>query len=162
MRLLIGHDQTVAKFVLDQIPWAHDFGPCVAIGVLDNKNALVGGVVFHNYMREYRSIELSAASLTPRWLTKPLIRGIMSYPFDQLKVQRVSALTPRKANSARWFLEYFGFKREGLARKGYGTDHALIYGLLDSDWRSSPWPSDRGCVNWENRRRQRQRRLIRS
>jgi len=76
------------------------------------------GVVFFSYHPKFASIEIAAASETPRWLTRALVRQIMGYPFDQLGCLRVSAVTPRRAMPARRFLESFGFKREGLARRG--------------------------------------------
>lgn len=143
MKLVLGKDDLVGAFVAAQIPWVEDFGPCAALGVEANDGTPVGGVVFFNYNPHYSSIEIAGAALRRKWLTLKLINEIMAYPFDQLKVGRITALTPRKATSARRFLEQFGFKREGLARRGFGTDDAVLYGLLASEWRASPWSSKR-------------------
>lgn len=139
MKLVAGKDELVAAFVAAQIPWVDDFGPCAALGVAGEDGAPIGGVVFFNYHPHYSSIEIAGAALQAKWLTRKLITQIMAYPFDQLRVGRITALTPRKATSARRFLEQFGFKREGLARRGFGTDDAVLYGLLSSEWRRSPW-----------------------
>jgi len=142
MRLVIGADAAVAAWVAARIPQmtgAADFGPCVALGVVAEDGQPLGGVVFHNYQARFRGIEASFASSTPRWLTRRLISDILAYPFEQLDCLRVTAVTPRKAASARRFLDTFGFKREGLVRLGFGNDDAVVSGLLRREWARSRW-----------------------
>ncbi len=43
------------------------------------------------------------------------------------------------AKAARRFLDAFGFRREGLVRKGFGDDDAMISGLLKREWEASRW-----------------------
>lgn len=142
MRLVLGHDQAVGAWVAARIPMlgvAEAFGPFAAIGVASTAGELIGGVVFHGYRPSCRTIQLSFASASPRWLTKSLIVGIMAYPFDQLQCERVTAYTPKRARDARRFIENFGFKREGLMRKEFGDDDAVISGLLKREWQQSRW-----------------------
>ncbi len=142
MRLVLGRDAMVAEWVGFHIPHVGSgpaFGACSAIGVESEDGQPLGGVVFSNYQPSCRSIEASFAAASPRWLTRTMIRGIMSYPFDQLRCQRVTTVTPRKNKAARRFIEVFGFKREGLVRKGFGDDDAVISGLLEREWRASRW-----------------------
>ena len=101
--------------------------------------APLGGVVFSNWQPACRSIEVSFASASPRWLTRRLIGAILSYPFVQLDCQRITALTPRRARSARRFIDAFGFKREGLIRQGFGDDDAVVSGMLKREWEGSRW-----------------------
>jgi RimJ/RimL family protein N-acetyltransferase len=115
------------------------FGPCAAIGVEAEDGRPLGGVVFSNWQPACRSIEASFAADGPRWLTRRLIGQILSYPFGQLDCQRITALTPRRATAARRFLEAFGFRREGLVRKGFGDDDAVVSGLLRREWETSRW-----------------------
>ena len=142
MRLVLGRDAEVAAWVAARIPQmsgADEFGPCAAIGVESEAGKPLGGVVFSNFLPRYRSIEASFASEHPRWLTRPLIRQIMAYPFGQLRCQRITAVTPRRARAARRFLDAFGFRREGMVRKGFGDDDAVISGLLRREWDRSRW-----------------------
>lgn len=142
MRLVWGTSGDVAgacvgEFVAARIAHmsrAADFGDFAACGVLGTDGALIGGVVFNGYRPTYGSIEVSFAAERRNWLTRPVITAILRYPFDQLGVQRLTAVTPRKAASARRFLERFGFRREGLVRQGFGSDDAVISGLLRSEW----------------------------
>ncbi len=142
MRLVLGRDAMVAEWVAHQLPHVANgeaFGPCAAIGIESLGGDPLGGVVFSGYQPAYRSIEVSCASASPRWLTRSLIQGIFRYPFDQLDCQRVTAVTGRRNRPSRRFLETFGFKREGLVRKGLGEDDAVIYGLLKREWQASRW-----------------------
>jgi RimJ/RimL family protein N-acetyltransferase len=147
LRLLIGHDAQIAHWVGQRIAFMGDgksFGPCTAIGVV-NDEQILGGVVFSDYRPMFSSIEASFASASPRWLTPNLVRSILSYPFDQLGVNRISSHTPRKAGPARRFLQKFGFVEEGVMREGFGDDDCIVSGLLASDWRSHRYY--RGAVN---------------
>jgi RimJ/RimL family protein N-acetyltransferase len=142
MRLVLGRDADVAEWVGRRIAHVGSgaaFGPCAAIGVATEDGSLIGGVVFSNWQPACRSIEASFASETPRWLTRRIIGGILAYPFGQLGCQRMTAITPRKARAARRFLDAFGFKREGLVRKGFGDDDAVISGMLKREWEASRW-----------------------
>lgn len=162
MRLLVGQDKLVAAWVARRIPHVgtvDNFGPCTAIGVTSNDGILLGGVVYSNFRPEYGDIELSFASdavasipdrvkagktrqVSPvRWLTRPILCALLSYPFDQLNCRRVTGVTPRKATSARRFLDHFGFKREGCVREGFGDDDAIVSGLLRREWQASKWAS---------------------
>jgi RimJ/RimL family protein N-acetyltransferase len=146
MRLVLGQDRDVAAWVAARTPHMGEgalFGPCAAIGVADEAGRPLGAVVFSNFQPGFGSIEVSFAADTPRWLTRPLIGAILSYPFVQLDCQRLTAVTPRKARRARRFLDRFGFKREGVVRKGFGTDDAIISGLLRTEWLGSKWNRSR-------------------
>lgn len=136
----MGHDQQVAAWAAERIPHMPAPPECVAFGIVDGSDHIRGAALFHGYMPAYRSIDITFALESPRWLTLPVIAGIMAYPFLQLHCGRVTAATPRKSASARRFLEKFGFKREGLVRKGFGDfGDAVVYGLTERDWRESPF-----------------------
>lgn len=141
MRLLFGADAYVAHWVGSRIDWVgsgDEFGPCAAIGVVDEAGQMAGGVVFHMYRPKPRSIMWSAASETPRWLTSHIVDSILAYPFEQLNCRRLEAVIPasRKSSApARRFHIKFGFKREGTLRRAFGNEDAAYYGLLANEWR---------------------------
>jgi RimJ/RimL family protein N-acetyltransferase len=146
MRLIWDRPSDVAAWVASQIPQmsgGHDFGACQAVGVIGEDGRLLGGIVFHNWQAGFRNIEVSFASSTSRWLTRNLLRQILAYPFDQLQCQRITALTPKKNAQARKFLDGFGFKREGVVRRGFGNDDMIVSGLLAREWRASKWMATR-------------------
>lgn len=138
MRLLTGFDKEVTQWVAERIPHVREFPQSVAIGVLAGDD-LVAGVVFHDYHPEYAYIEVSMAATTAKWASRSVIGAILSYPFLQLQCQRITAVTPRKSEQPRRFLEGIGFKREGVLRLGFGDDNAVIYGLLRSEWEAGKY-----------------------
>jgi RimJ/RimL family protein N-acetyltransferase len=137
LKLHLGADAFVAQWVAEHIPHMRGgaFGPCVGMAVLSERGEMMGGVVFHNFDPHVRSIEVSGASVSPRWLTRPLISLILSYPFEQLKCRRITTITPRRNEAARRFNRKLGYKQEGLVRRGFGNDDAIIYGMLAGEWR---------------------------
>ena len=149
MRLVLDRPLEVAQWVAKRIPTMHGqpfHALAWAIGVEDEAGKPLGGVVFTNHLPAYRSIEVSFASDTPRWLTRRMISGILAYPFTQLGCQRITAITPKKAKAARAFLDDFGFKREGVVRRGFGDDDAVISGLLWREWARNRFNVNRRAI----------------
>lgn len=110
------------------------FGPCVALTV---GSPWIGAVVFHNYSPECGVMEMSAAAESPRWLTRPVLKAMHSYIFDdagcQMAVMRVSERNERMRRIGR----AYGY-REYMVPRLRGRDEAeSIMTLTDDDWRSS-------------------------
>jgi len=139
--LVFHADNAVAEWVKQKIPhmrtleWESSYS---AIGVI-RRGEFVGGVVFHNY-RGF-DIHLSAA-FERGWATPTTIRDIAAYPFTQLSVKRVTAITGKKNKRARRALGALGFELEGVAKRGLdGFEDAMIYGLLRERCK---WVKDNG------------------
>lgn len=120
----------------DHLGFERGFGPCQAIGVLDGE-ALIGGVVFHNWAPESGVIEMSAFGSSPRWLSRDMIRTVFRYAFDangcQLVVWRVGTDNRRTQRLA----ERLGFIGYPIPRlRGRDADE-IIYTLTDDAWRAS-------------------------
>lgn len=139
MRLLCGFDREVGQWVADRIPHVgdvDDFGPFVSIGVVNDANELVAGVVYHNYLARYDHIEASFAASTPKFCTRGVVLGILSYPFEQQGCRRVSLMIPSDANRTKKFSAGIGFVREGCVREFFGPkQHGEIYGMTTKDYR---------------------------
>lgn len=146
MRLVLGHDMLIGSWVAERVPhMALRRGEFVSFGIVDDTSQIRGGALFHTFIPQYRTIEITFALESPRWLTRQIILGIMAYPFDQLHCGRVTAATPKTSASARRFLETFGFRREGSHPKAFGDfGDAISYGLTERDWRSSRFGPGRG------------------
>lgn len=116
----------------------------VAIGVARG-NDLLAVAAFENYRKSNSgmplSIECSIAADSPRWATKGTIRAILSYPFEQLQVQRVTAFVQERNERSRKFLAGIGFVCEGFIR-GSVDDGTGIYvtGMLREE--SRRWLGD--------------------
>lgn len=111
-------------------------GPYQAIGVLDESNTLVAGVVFNEYQQTFGTIMVHLAADTPRWASRNVIRAILSYPFVQLKCRKVWGATPDHLTRVLRFNHGIGFVREAVLRHHYGEGrHAVITSMLASEYR---------------------------
>jgi hypothetical protein len=91
-----GQDEIVAHAVAQMIPdcRVRGFGPCKAIGVIDESGTLIAGIVYHNYHPEAGVIEMSLAALpNAQWRTRETLRRMYAYPFEQIGVQMVMHMT---------------------------------------------------------------------
>lgn len=102
------------------------FPPCVAVGLAEG-GALIGAIIFNNYTRS--SIELSVAGET-RAFTPRVVRWCFRYVFGQLGCVRATLRTAKRNRPVRDLILRLGFRPEGKLRRYYGTDDAMIYGLL--------------------------------
>jgi RimJ/RimL family protein N-acetyltransferase len=105
----------------------------------DDGSEVLAVVVYHGYRPSLRSIEISCAASNKRWLTRGVLRALMAYPFSQLDCARVTCTTGRSNRATINFLLKLGFAREGILRRGFVREDAVIYGLLAPHWRASRW-----------------------
>lgn len=91
----------------------------VAIGVAEG-DSILAVAAFDNYRKSPAgkplSIECSFAADSPRWITRGTIRGILSYPFCQLGVQRVTTFIREDNERSIKFTYGLGFVQEGYMR----------------------------------------------
>lgn len=111
----------------------------VAVGVA-NGGELLSVTVFDNYRTDDdgtpSNVECSIASISPRWVNKGTVRGILSYPFCQLRVRRVTCLIGSKNLRSLKFCEGLGFEPEGWVRQARGPDEDIIVmGMLREESR---------------------------
>ena len=133
MNLIYGRDQEVAEWVAQRAPHADNgFERYVAIGVED-KGDLIAGCVYNDFRGH--AMHVSIASTTPKWASRKVLYAFFGYPFLQCKVERLTAYTGKSMASVRAFLVRLGFVEEGVIRKGFADDDAVIYGMLRSECR---------------------------
>lgn len=114
----------------------------VAIGVgdTDTPNDLLAVAVFDNFRRSRDgkplSIECSIAAASPRWANKSTIRAILSYPFCQLNVQRVTAMVKKSNERSQKMLKRLGFVEEGFVRHALDNEEGIyVTGMLREESR---------------------------
>lgn len=129
MRILLGHDQTVAEWVGAQVGKPFH-APFTAIGAIDGTGTLRGGFVFTDYNGS--SIELSLAGAgVALWRIGP---AILEYVFGQLKCSRLQVHTAAENKVVRKLAPKLGFTFEGKSRNFYGRGRdALLYSLTIDD-----------------------------
>jgi len=135
MNMVMGADKFLSEWVRHLSPTEHHgFGPCTAIGT-ERDGKLLGAVVYHDYRPHFSSIQMSCAAVDRRWLSRAALEIFFHYPFVQLRCERVTAIVARKNKPSRSLVEGVGFCHEGVVRKGFGTDDAMIYGMLKNECR---------------------------
>lgn len=127
--LVYGRDREIARWVGFRLD-VYDFGPCSAIGVVRDGH-MVAGAVYSNY--RHPSIEISFASMTPRWATREAIRALLRYPLVQLNCRRLYAVSPVQQTGAIEFMKRLGFRQEGYHPHALLTGDAVSLGLLRDD-----------------------------
>ncbi|MGO4619040.1 N-acetyltransferase [Ensifer sp. 2YAB10] len=129
-------NRAIASFVSANIPgcergWEH----FTTLGLIE-ADRLTAGVVFHNYAPEAGVIELSAASISRRWLTRPMLKGMFGYPFGQLGCQMVVLRVSERNTVMVEIAERFGFTPHRIPRLRGRDEAEIIFTLTDNDWRA--------------------------
>ena len=69
-------------------------------------------------------------------VSRRTLRRIFEYPFKQLEVSRLQAVTSVKNLRCKAFIERLGFKLEGLARRAHdGETDQAVYSMMPSECR---------------------------
>ena len=137
MRLLLGQDEAVGKFVADLAPierpvWPSGFS---TFGVIRDDGALVGGVVFSDWRPAFKTVELSGAALSRHAFGPRTLLPIGEYVFGQLGAFRVWARTSVDNKPARAFLKHIGFTEESISAHHYGRgQHAITLRIIPAQW----------------------------
>lgn len=139
-----GKDEAVSRWVARRIPGCErGFGECRALAVVDEeREKLVGGVVYHNWEPGRQIIEISGASETPRWLTRRVLWAMFHYPFlaigCQLVVMRVSEENQMwNGRGLPRLLKSYGFNEYRIPRLFGRDEGGIVFTLSDDDWKAN-------------------------
>lgn len=130
-------NSAVADFV-SQIIWGEPgrFTRFCTMAVADDRK-LVGGVVYHGWQPETGALEVSAAALHPKWLTRDVIRAAITMPFEALGCQAIYAHHSEGNRPARRFWQRLG-AAEHIIPRLRGRDTAEVLAVLTDDaWAAS-------------------------
>jgi RimJ/RimL family protein N-acetyltransferase len=127
-------DPRLPEWAARRIPHVGEdgFGPCYALGIA-KRGEIIATMVYHDFIPSYGNIQLSMAATSPAWARRTSIKELLRYPFNDLGVQRVTTMIAESNTRAIRLNEGLGFVREGLVRRGFGNDNAVILGLLRED-----------------------------
>lgn len=100
---------------------------------------LVAATAYHNWHPESGIIELSSASTTRKWLTKPVIRAMFRAPFDILKCQMVVLRVSERNKTMVRIAKSFGFSEVFIPRLRGRDEGEFIFTFTDDQWRASPY-----------------------
>lgn len=129
-------NDAVADFVSVQIFGRlgafRDYG---SMAVFEN-DSLIAGVVFYDWDQDAGVMQLSAASVSRRWLTRRVLHDMFLFPFDQFGCQMVVLrVSPDNDHMARIARRY-GFGEHLIPRLGGRDKDQIIFTLTDDQWRS--------------------------
>ena len=94
---------------------------------LERDGRLVAGVVFEG-INGFNAWMHVAAEPGARWMNRAFLRACFAYPFEQLRLRRVSGYVAASNTQARGFDEQLGFVQEAtLAGAAADGSDVLIY-----------------------------------
>lgn len=128
----------ICDFVLERISvHGGSFGPCGGLGIVDDEK-LIAGILFHNWVPDNRTIEISAAADSPKWLSRSIINTIMQICFEQHGCQMVVSRMSKNNVRAAQIYRFLKFSEIEMPRL-YGRDESgLIMSLTDDAWNMHP------------------------
>lgn len=133
VKVISGYDEVVRNFVLSRVDEIDLKNGYTTLGVVDDNNDLIFGVVYYDY-RKPVDIQVCIAADKSNWANRETLNILFGYPFRQLNCRRMTAIISKKNKKSRSICERLGFVYEGNARKAMNNgDDAIIYGLLKED-----------------------------
>lgn len=134
-KLIFGNEELL-------LPWAQE-----RVGVtfrrdaytigLEKNGELVAVVVFDSFSEFDCNMHI-ASDGSSAWMSKSLLISAFSYPFVQLKLNRVTGLVPETNTVALAFDEHLGFVREGLHPMACADGALVSLGMTRSSCRFIP------------------------
>ncbi len=113
-----------------------------SLAVVD-QGRVIAGVLYHHFHPDCGVIEMSAASIDKRWLTRPVLKAMFAVPFEifscQLAVLRVSEHNRPMLRIAK----AYGFNEFIIPRLRGRTEAEHILTLSDDEWRANKFNTSR-------------------
>lgn len=116
-----------------QVGMAHGWKDLTTLSLWDDMT-IQAAVIYEQYVGT--SINMHIAAIGRRWLTRQFLHAAFDYPFNQLRVVRVTGLVPDSNEASKRFCEHLGFVHEGRVRKA-ATDGSdlIVFGMLREECR---------------------------
>jgi len=130
-------NRIVLGWIERRVPDAAPLADAQAVAVIRG-GRIAAAAAFNNY-RAGASIELTFAADTPGWASRDAVSAILAYPFKQLKVRRLGAITRTDNQRARRLLEGLGFMREGTLHAAFAEGNGAMYGMTRRWFERSKW-----------------------
>lgn len=107
--------------------WGHD---ARALGVIERATGRIVFVLVVNAFYDDSCTAHQASDCGKAWATPAVLRGIFSYIFDYLKVQRLVVMTPAENTDAVAAVVKMGFTIEGRVRTSWDGKKAEILATM--------------------------------
>lgn len=130
-RLVIGRG--VVEWVARQTNEYGNFGTDVGIGWM-REGRIIAGVAYANWNGP--NVECHIASDgSKRWMTKRYLWTIFDYPFNQLKVKRITVCVGEGNEASNRFVRHLGFILETVLADAHPTGGLCIYRMYRPECR---------------------------
>lgn len=144
MRKIIAQPKDlIASFVAKHIGLAEGWRDYSTLALIDDSRILVG-VVYNRWCKHDVCMHVAVQGR----IIPEMLFAAFDYPFNQVKVARITGLVPARNLAAQRFDEHLGFVREGLIRRGVGDDDLIVYGMLKEECK---WISSAFCERLDKR-----------
>ena len=110
--------------------------PFTTMGVFDGET-LLAVILYNNFQPEAGVIEIHGAAETARWLPRPVLYQMFSYPFDQIGCQSVVMRVSERNTRLLRILTAYGFDHVVIPRLRGRDEGERIFWLTDDAWRSN-------------------------
>ena len=109
-----------------------------AIGIIDERNELIAGIVYFNYNPEAGTIEMSVEALPKqRWLTPTTLAVMFQYPFVHCGCQMLITKTMARSTHVLRMLAAMNFSLILHPRAGGRHEDGVVAQLTYEDWLDS-------------------------
>lgn len=110
--------------------------PFTTMGVFD-RETLAAVILYNNFQPEAGVIEIHGAAETARWLPRPVLYQMFSYPFDQVGCQAVIMRVSERNTRLLRILTAYGFDSVVIPRLRGRDEGERIFWLTDDVWRAN-------------------------
>ena len=110
--------------------------PYTTMGVFDG-SSLHGVILFNNYQPEAGVIEFHGAALSPRWLTRPVLREMFGYIFETVGCQMAVTRNSERNRRLHRVLKAYGFIDYPIPRLRGRDEGEIVWTLTDDAWRQN-------------------------
>ena len=109
-----------------------------AIGIIDERNELIAGIVYFNYNPEAATIEMSVEALPKQnWLTRTTLGVMFQYPFVHCGCQMLITKTMARSEHVLRMLAAMNFSLIRIPRAGGRNEDGVLALLTVEDWLAS-------------------------
>ena len=130
-------NMSLATWCAQQIRLPRPFEPpFVTMGVFDD-DKLIAVILYNNWQPEAGAIEFHGAGISPRWLARPVLQEMFSYPFEKLGCQMVITRNSDRNRRLHRQLRSYGFTSYPIARLRGRDEGEIVWTLTDEDWRAN-------------------------
>jgi RimJ/RimL family protein N-acetyltransferase len=124
-QILLGADDRVGTWVLEQLGAVWTPGRGVGFGLLEDEK-LIAGVLFDSW--NGASVNMHVAAVPgKRWMTKSFLAIVFDYAFNQLRVKKIIGLVGADNLPAQQFDLHIGFSLEATLSNAHPSGDLLLY-----------------------------------